>query len=134
MPEAPGNETTRAHSQEQIAIKKKLLGATKPLGTRLGGARAALERAIKRQATAEESIALALAAQTAAVDEVRQLRADVKALEDQIASANAGPPTSENPMPSLDVFQQLESLLQEAVADLSKAERIGPDAVQEAGS
>ena len=47
------------------------------MGKRLDGARAALERAAKRQQAADEGVELALAVQKAAAEETAKLRAEV---------------------------------------------------------
>ncbi|CAK0878577.1 unnamed protein product, partial [Prorocentrum cordatum] len=44
-PEGPGLEEARRHLQVQLDAKRKELGDTRPLGKRLDGAKAALERA-----------------------------------------------------------------------------------------
>ena len=74
------DEVVRAPIQAQLAEKKKQLGELlppKPVGKRLDGARAALERAAKRQQAADEGVELALAVQKAAAEETAKLRAEV---------------------------------------------------------
>eukprot|EP00973_Karenia_brevis_P087740 12169601-Karenia_brevis.AAC.1 len=119
IPEGNGNDAVRKSIMEQIEVKKKKLGETKPLGKRLDSARAAYERALKRLAMAEESIALALKAKEAAEVEVEQLKADVASLEAQVAGT---------PQKAVPTVVELETQLLAAIQQLKEFEKISPAA------
>ena len=129
IPAGVGDDATRDMLAAQLDEKRRLLGETKPMGKRLDGARAALARALKRQEAAVESVQLALAAQEASNAEVTHLRAEVASLEEQI-----GPPAAPVPATPAPVMEQLESLLQQAVAQLAEAETVSGEAVSDASA
>ena len=78
---APGMAGVRADLQQQLAAKRKQLQDLKPLGQRLDGTRAALERATKRRLQAEEAQRLADAALQKALSEEETLKKDLQELE-----------------------------------------------------
>ena len=86
LPDTDAFTATRAPLIEQASeIKRKIIN-TKPLSARLEGCRSALERARKRQETANDAVAVALKAQDAANSEATRLEAELKELDAAVLS------------------------------------------------
>ncbi|CAK0791460.1 unnamed protein product [Prorocentrum cordatum] len=122
-PEGPGLEEARQQLQAQLDAIRKELGDTRPLGKRLDGAKAALERAKTRQAAAEESPQLAQQAARAATTEVATLQQTSHKLEMQIPGHTDPPRTS---------LEELGAQPRAAVEQLAALGSISPAAVEEA--
>ena len=129
LPQDSSLDGARAAIQFQLDSKRKQLGELRPLGKRLDGARAALERAQKRHATAEESLQLATQAVKTAADEVAQLRKDVAELEKQVAAA---PPSTAPAPPAQSTIDELTKQMEAAVHELAQFGSVSPEALREA--
>ena len=86
LPDIDAFMAARAPLIEQASdIKRKIIN-TKPLGSRLEGCRSALDRARKRQETANDAVAVALKAQDAANSEATRLESELAELEAAVLS------------------------------------------------
>jgi hypothetical protein len=122
----------RASLLEQIDERKKQLIDTKPIGVRVDGARAVLERSRKRLAHAAESVALANQVHEAAKAEESRLTSELAALELQLALGGGGPQapsTSTSPTTSLE---ELGVQLTAAVEQLRGLEAVPGVAAEDA--
>ena len=125
MPKDPTLEMARNQIQQQLDARRKQIGDLRPLGKRLDGARAALERARARQTTAEDGLKLAQQTVASAREEVAKIAQEVAELEKQV---------SQPPPPSQDTLDGLTAQLQAAVQDLTKLGCVSPEAIAEAQS
>ena len=81
LPDCPEFSTVRAQIQKQIDDTKAKISHTKPLGARMDGCRNALDRARKRQATAEAAFQAATLAREAADAQVQKYMSELAELE-----------------------------------------------------
>ena len=128
LPDLPEMEAARKSLQEQLNQQVQLIRSSAPLGARLDGAMAALERAKKRRTAAEQAQQLAAQAVVDAQKECEALAADVEALQQAMASA---PPAEEAP-PATDLMSQLSSAVASALASLEGNSCVDPAHLQQA--
>ena len=115
-----GVKISRDSVLAQIAEKKRLIIETQPIGQRLDGARAVLERSRKRRVQAEETLLLAQKALQDASAEESKLSAELAELETM-----AGP-GGQQPMESDDAVQSLKGHLTSVLQHLNDGQCVDP--------
>ena len=95
LPNNPRLESTRKGMQAEIAEIDMAIQAISPVGARLDGAKAALQRAKDRMVEAENALVLAQQTVSAASLEVAEMEKQVEELQAQVVSAAQNDPVAE---------------------------------------
>ena len=122
LPDTAVTQDLRAPLVAKHAELKGKLSATKPLGVRLDGCRAALARARSRLVTAEETVRAAHQARDEAAEQVQQFEAELRDLETVIQ-----PQQSESNSNSIG---RLQSGLEQVVNEMAASPHTSQQEVQ----
>ena len=95
LPNNPRLESTRKGMQAEIAEIDMAIQAISPVGARLDGAKAALQRAKDRKVEAENALVLAQQTVSAAALEVAEMEKQVEELQAQVVPATQNDPVEE---------------------------------------
>lgn len=120
---SPSMQPVKDSLQSQLEEKRKMLQALKPLGQRLDGTRAALERSRKRKAHAEEALQLAQMTLKQAAEEEDRFQAELNELEATVGL---------EPQQSTPSLQALGEQLAAAVEQLKAFGVLTPNVAEDA--
>ena len=124
VPDVEENDVVRSTILAKIESKKAAIIASKPLGARIDGCRAALERAQSRKSQAEKSLTLAQAAVQQADAEVANLAQQLQHLEQEVA------PQSE-PAEQANSIESMAAAMSKIMADMKASPLVAPEVMLE---